>query len=76
VIRQDTFQVHDPECQCVVGDVVNIEEKSISKTKKHLLKEIVTPAKRYVDPSTGKLYTQGPDAPRRNRLKDYDVHIY
>ena len=77
VIRHKNYQVHDSLETCVVGDIVSIKPcPKISKTKTFQLHEVVTPAKRYTDPETGKLYSQKAEYPRRDRASDYGAELF
>lgn len=45
------FQVHDPNDQCQVGDLVRIEEcRPMSKTKKWVVREIIAKSHEIDDP--------------------------
>jgi small subunit ribosomal protein S17 len=59
ITKHKHFQAHDEQQQCVPGDYVRIH--SCAKrgvTKNFELSAILKPAHRYVDPASGKLYTQ------------------
>ena len=50
---------HDETETIVIGDTVRIEAcRPLSKNKNFTVAEIIKPAKRFIDPMTGKLYTE------------------
>lgn len=62
--------MHDEEEKAIVGDVVSIEYCGrVSKRKAFKLMEILYPAKKFVHPITGEMFTMpGAHLPLRDRM--------
>lgn len=65
IVYHKTFLVHDPNEECVLGDVVRINScLKISKLKNFIVAEVVRPAKRFTD-DDGITFTQKTEVKRK-----------
>lgn len=56
--RHKNVLAHDETESIIVGDVVRIEAiRPLSKCKSFTVAEVMKPARRYLDPATGKIYS-------------------